>query len=108
MDRFDRSLLSAAHSSGRTAVLWRARAVSRLWEALNSMVVDLKGWRLLQCAALLTSVVEMSSAEAPVKLELVQPLWHLYRRVYVEDSSARTASGSLFIRTFVRLFFAVS
>jgi len=107
LDRFDRTLLSAAHSSHHTTLLWRANVVDTLWRALTAMVVHLKGWPLLECTALLSNVVELSTAESPIDLRRVQPLWQLNRRVYVEDSSARTIAGSMFLRTFSRFFFAV-
>ena len=107
LDRFDRTLLAAAQSSNRTTALWRANAVDTLWQALTAMAVHLKGWPLLECTALLCNVVELSTSDSPIDLRRVQPLWQLNRRVYVEDSSARTIAGSMFLRTFSRFFFAV-
>eukprot|EP00729_Bicosta_minor_P000451 gene451-28709_t len=106
--RYDRSLSVAAHSSSpRTAAAWRADVLTTLWEALTELALSTYGWKLVRIAGMLASVAELASVEHQLNLKLALPLWELFRRVYVFDSSSRQSSTSVLLRALSRLMFVV-
>jgi hypothetical protein len=107
-NRLDRSwAVATTTSSVRTAAVWRADVLSTLWNELSGAAHSMHGWKLVRVIGMLTSLIQQAGSESRLDLKHAVPVWKLFRRIYVFDSSSRHSATSVLLRALSRFMFVV-